>query len=33
MSRESQKAKFRACAKKSKGKPNYRKSMSACLRK
>ena len=33
MSRSTQIAKFRSCAKKSKGKPNYRKNMSACLRK
>lgn len=26
-------AKFRACAKKSKGKPNYRKNMASCLKK
>ena len=33
MANEKQKNKFRSCAKKNKGKPNYRKNMSACLRK
>lgn len=33
MSRSSQIAKFRSCAKKNKGKPSYRKNMGACLKK